>query len=83
MVLSKKYIDNDNLGYPYIQLKYLFSLDVFLSSNDANCLRTEESNENLIPDDDDWSTFSFDEQCKFAYGASYKRYNGRYQGNNS
>ena len=72
-----------NLGNSYIQLKYLFPLDVFLTSNDANCLRTEESNENLIPDDNDWSTFSFDEQCKFAYGKDYKRYNGRYQGNTS
>ena len=54
---------------------------MFLSSSDSNCLKIEESNEDLLSEDDIWNTFSFDEQCKFAHGGFYKRYNGRYQGN--
>ena len=54
---------------------------MFLSSSDSNCLKIEKSNEDLLSEDDIWNTFSFDEQCKFAHGGFYKRYNGRYQGN--
>ena len=30
--------------------------------------------------DEIWNTFSFDDQCKFAYGRYYTKYNGRYRG---
>ena len=55
--------------------------DTFVTSSDSNCLKMETGNEDLLPEDDVWNTYSFDEQCKFAHGGFYKRYNGRYQGN--
>ena len=34
----------------------------------------------MMPDDNSVDSPSFDDQCKYAYGRDYTKYNGRYQG---
>ena len=65
-----------------IQLRLIsfFPKDTFLASSEANCLKIDNSTVDFMLQDEIWNTFSFDDQCKFAYGRYYTKYNGRYRG---
>ena len=52
----------------------------FLRSEQGRCLQNEETDDDMMPHDNSVDTPSFDDQCKFAYGRDYTKYNGRYQG---
>ena len=52
----------------------------FLRSEQGRCLQNEGTEDDMMPDDNSVDTPSFDDQCKFAYGRDYTKYNGRYQG---
>ena len=52
----------------------------FLRSEQGRCLQNQGTGDDMMPDDNSVDTPSFDDQCKFAYGRDYTKYNGRYQG---
>ena len=52
----------------------------FLRSEQGRCLQNEGTDADMMPDDNSVYSPSFDDQCKYAYGRDYTKYNGRYQG---
>ena len=52
----------------------------FLRSEQGRCLQNEGMDDDMMPDDNSVDSPSFDDQCKYAYGRDYTKYNGRYQG---
>ena len=64
------------------KLKYFdFFKATFLESTQGSCLKNESIAEDMMPEDGSVEFLSFDDQCKYAFGEDYKKYNGRYQGN--
>lgn len=51
-----------------------------MSSNQGDCLKSEGNGVDMMPEVDSITPLSYDEQCKFAYGEDYAKYNGQYQG---
>ena len=54
-----------------------------MRSNQGDCLKSVDNGEDMMPQDYDYiNPLSFTDQCKFAFGGDYTKYNGRYQGKN-
>ena len=56
------------------------STDTFLSSSQGDCLKIDGNGVDMIPEINSITPLSFNEQCKFAYGNDYTKYNGQYHG---
>lgn len=64
----------------HFKLTCIVLKDTFLRSSQGDCLKNEGNGVDMMPVDNSINPLSYDEQCEFAYGNGFTKYNGQYQG---